>query len=90
MPRGDGEGPQGMGAGSGKGAGSCSGGRVNGRMNRGASRGAAARGLCGWFEAAELAGHSPRENEEKLLKAEADALAKRQEDISRRLNELSK
>jgi hypothetical protein len=75
-----------MGAGIGQGTGSCSGGRGNGRMNRGTSRGAAARGLCGWFEASELAGHSPRENEVKLLKAEADALAKRQEDVNRRLS----
>ena len=89
MSRGDGEGPQGMGARAGKGAGTCSGGRGKGRMNRGSSRGVAGRGPCGWYDASELAGNSPRENEEKLLKAEVDALAKRQEEVSRRLIELS-
>ena len=87
MPRGNGAGPSGTGAMTGKGAGSCAGGQGKGRMNRGSSK-AAGRGMCGWFSAAELAGQSPEENEATLLKAEADALLKRQEEINKRLSEL--
>ena len=88
MPRGNGAGPSGTGAMTGKRAGNCAGGQGKGRMNRGSSKGAAGRGICGWFSAAELAGHSPEENEATLLKAEADALLKRQEEINTRLSEL--
>ena len=85
MPRGKGAGPGSTGATSGNGAG----GQGRGRMNRGAGRGAA-RGICGWFNASELSGHTSQENEARLLQAEAAALSKRQEDVSRRLSELGK
>ena len=88
MPRGIGAGPSGTGATTGKGAGNCAGRQGKDRMNRGSSKGAAGRGLCGWFNASELAGHSPEENEMILLKAEADTLLKRQEEINKRLSEL--
>ena len=88
MPR-NGAGPSGTGAMTGEGAGSCAGRQGKGRMNRGSSKGAAGRGLCGWFSATELAGHSPKENEAILLRAEADALLRRQEEINKRLSELA-
>ena len=88
MPRGNEAGPSGTGVMTGKRAGNCAGGQGKGRMNRGSSKGAAGHGMCGWFSAAELAGHSPEENEATLLKAEADALLKRQEEINTRLSEL--
>jgi hypothetical protein len=90
MPRGNGAGPNETVTMTGKGAGNCAGGPGRGRMNRGSSKGAAGRGLCGWFSASELAGHSPEDNEEALLKAESDALSKRQEEINQRLSELRK
>jgi hypothetical protein len=89
MPQGIGD-PRATGAMTGKGAGNCAGGQGKGRMHRGSSEGAASRGMCGWFNAVELAGHSPEENEAILLKAEAEALLKRQDEINQRLNELSK
>lgn len=90
MPRGNGAGPSRTGATTGRRAGNCAGGQGRGRMNRGYRRGAAGRGMCGWFSTSELAGHSPEENEEILLKAEADALLKRQEQVNKRLSELSR
>lgn len=90
MPRGNGAGPVGTGAMTGRRGGNCAGGQGRGRMNRGAGKGPAGRGLCGWFAASELAGRSPEENEAMLLKAEADALLKRQEEVNKRLSELSR
>ena len=89
MPRGIGVGPCEAGAMTGKGAGNCACGAGKGRMNKGSSKGAAGRGICGWFSASALAGHSPEENEAILLKVEAEALLKRQEEISKRLGELT-
>ncbi len=78
MPRGDGMGP----------GRNCIGNQGRGRMNRGSGKGVAGREICGWFNASELAARSPRENEERLLREEADALLKRQEEVNKRLNEL--
>jgi hypothetical protein len=90
MPRGNGAGPGGTGAMTGTRRGNCAGGQGKGRMNRGSGKGAAGRGRCGWFSASELARHSPEENEVILLKAEAVALLKRQEEVNERLSELGK
>jgi hypothetical protein len=90
MPRGIGADSSRTGTMIGKRVANCAGGQGKGRMNRGSSKGAAGGGMCGWFNAVELAGHSPEENEAVLLKAEADALLSRQEEIHKRLSELSK
>lgn len=50
-----------MGASNGRGAGTCTGNGKKGGSPRGARR-----GVCGWFNAAELVRHSPEENEELL------------------------
>lgn len=89
MPRGDGTGPGGTSITAGRGNGRCAGHRGKNPMKSASGRGAA-RGLCGWFSATELSGGSARENEEKVLKAQAEALLKRQEEVNRRLSELKK
>jgi len=89
MPRGDGTGPGGTSITAGRGNGRCAGHRGNAPMKSASGRGVA-RGLCGWFSATELSGGSARENEEKVLKAQAEALLKRQEEVNQRLSELKK
>lgn len=90
MSRGDGTGPRGIGTLTGRGAGSCTGGQGRGRKQSGPGRGAGGRGLCGWFSASELAGRTPQENEERLMKEQIESLLKQQEEVHRRLSELGK
>jgi hypothetical protein len=66
----------------------CIGEQERGRRNRGSGKGVAGREICGWFNASELAARSPLENEEKLLREEAAALLKRQQEVNHRLSEL--
>lgn len=88
MPRSAGKCSIGTGKMHGRGAGNCAGGQGIGRMNRESGKGVVGSGMCGWFNASELAKHSPQENEGKLLREEAASLLKRQEEIKRRLSEL--
>ena len=50
----------------------------------------AGRGQCGWFNASDLTAGSGQATEEKLLREEADRLAKQLEVINRRLEEFGK
>ena len=76
----------------GQGAGNCAGGHGRGQVQTGSGRGGAGRVRCGWFNAAELATHSPQENEANLLRQpqQAAALSKQQDEIQRRLSELGR
>jgi hypothetical protein len=89
MPRGDGTGPRGTGSRSGRGAGGCAGGSRGNAKNL-AGKNAAGRGQCGWFNVSDLTAGSGQATEEKLLREEADRLAKQLEVINRRLEELGK
>lgn len=88
MPRGDGTGPNAMGSMTGRGAGRCTGGQNRNRTKNSTVKGAAGCGRCGWFNASELASHTPQENEDKLLKEQASTLINQLDEVSRRLNEL--
>lgn len=58
------------------------------RANNGSGKGVAGRGGCAWFNTSELAGHSARENESRLLREKANALKNQLDEVNRRLNEL--
>lgn len=90
MPRRDGTGPNATGAMTGRGAGNCVGGQNRGNVKSASGRGANGRGLCGWFKTSELVEHSPVENEEKILREQADALKKKLDEINKDLSELKK
>jgi hypothetical protein len=90
MPRKDGTGPNAMGAMTGRGAGNCVGGQNRGNVKNGSGRGINGRGLCGWFKTSELVEHSPEENEEKILREQADALKKKLDEVNKDLSELKK
>lgn len=90
MPRSDGTGSRAMGAMTGRGSVNRAGGQNRGKLKSGFSRGAGGLGMCGWFNASELAKHSPLENEKNLLREQADVLRKQQDEVQRRLRELEK
>jgi hypothetical protein len=90
MQRSDGTGSRAIGAMTGRGSGNCAAGQNRGKLKSGSGRGAGGRGMCGWFNASELAKHSPLENEENLLREQADVLRKQQDEVHRRLRELGK
>jgi hypothetical protein len=79
-----------MGAMTGRRAGNCVGGQNRSTVNSGSGRGGLGRGICNWFNASDLAGHSAQETETKLLMEQADALRRELDELNSRLNELKK
>lgn len=90
MPRGDGTGSNAMGAMTGRRAGKCVGGQNRGTVKNGSGRSAAGRGVCGWFKASELVGYSAQENEERILREQADALKKKLDEVNKHLSDMEK
>jgi len=90
MPRRDGTGLRAMGSMTGRGAGKCVGGQNGGRSDSGLGLDNIGRIMCNWFNASDLAGRSPKENEGKLLTEQASVLKKQLDDVNRRLSELGK
>jgi hypothetical protein len=88
MPRDNETGPSSMDPITGMGAGCCNSGQSRNRAINSTGKGAGDHVRCGWFNAADLAGRTPQENEEKLLRDEADTLRKQLDEVGRRLNEL--
>jgi hypothetical protein len=88
MPRDIETGPGNMDPITGRDAGCCNSGQSRNRATNATGRGAGSHGRCEWFNASELAGRTPKENEEKLLRDEADTLRKQLDEVGRRLNEL--
>lgn len=88
MLRGDGTHSDATGLMTGRGANSCVDRQNRNRANNGSGNGGAGRGRCGWFKTSELAGHSARENESRLLREKANALKDQLDEVNRRLNEL--
>ncbi|MFA5048148.1 MAG: DUF5320 domain-containing protein [Patescibacteria group bacterium] len=83
MPRQNGSGPLGFGAGTGRGMGPCGGGRANGRQ--GSGRGLGWRRFWGYYPAPAPS----KKDEAKMLSEEAEIMEEELKNIKSRLAELN-
>ena len=84
MPRFDGTGPSGLGAGTGQGLGPCGGGRAWGRRNFGPAFGS--RRPLGYYSTPNFS----KEEETKMLAEDAERLENELKIVKKRLDELKK
>jgi len=73
---------------TGRGTGCRNGGQRRNKTRNATGKDVGGHGRCGWFNAADLAGRTPQENEEKQLRVEAASLSKQLDEVGRRLDEL--
>lgn len=75
---------------AGRRADNCTGAQNRDSANGWATGNGAVCGLCGWFNASDLAGRPALETEKKLIMEEIDALESQLDKLDNRLDELKK